>query len=43
MSLCRLWQQQGKTEDARELLSGIYGWFTEGFSDWGFARSENSP
>jgi adenylate cyclase len=32
MSLCRLWQQQGKTEDARELLSGIYGWFTEGFA-----------
>jgi len=31
MSLCRLWQQQGKTEDARELLTGIYEWFTEGF------------
>ena len=32
MSLCRLWQQQGKTEDAHELLDGIYGWFTEGFA-----------
>ena len=31
MSLCRLWQQQGKTEDARQLLAGIYEWFTEGF------------
>ena len=31
MSLARLWQQQGKTEDARQLLAGIYGWFTEGF------------
>jgi predicted ATPase len=31
MSLCRLWQQQGKTEDAHELLTNIYGWFTEGF------------
>ncbi len=31
MSLCRLWQQQGKAEDARQLLAGIYGWFTEGF------------
>ena len=31
MSLGRLWQQQGKKEDARELLAEIYGWFTEGF------------
>ena len=31
MSLSRLWQQQGKQDDARELLAPIYGWFTEGF------------
>ena len=31
MSLARLWQRQGKQREARELLSGIYGWFTEGF------------
>ena len=31
MSLARLWQRQGKVTDARELLEGIYGWFTEGF------------
>jgi predicted ATPase len=31
MSLSRLWQQQGKRADARELLAPIYGWFTEGF------------
>jgi predicted ATPase len=31
MSLCRLWQRQGKREEARQLLAGIYGWFTEGF------------
>jgi predicted ATPase len=31
MSLCRLWQRQGKCIDARELLAPIYGWFTEGF------------
>ena len=31
MSLSRLWQQQGKQTDARELLEPIYGWFTEGF------------
>ncbi len=31
MSLCRLWQSQGKGEQAKTLLSDIYGWFTEGF------------
>jgi TOMM system kinase/cyclase fusion protein len=31
MSLARLWQQQGKPAEARELLAPIYGWFTEGF------------
>jgi predicted ATPase len=30
-SLARLWQQQGKPTEARELLAPIYGWFTEGF------------
>jgi predicted ATPase len=31
MSLARLWQQQSKRAEARELLEPIYGWFTEGF------------
>jgi predicted ATPase len=31
MSLSRLWQQQDKKKEAHELLSEIYGWFTEGF------------
>jgi len=31
MSLSRLWQQQDKQAEARELLAPIYGWFTEGF------------
>src|SRR5262249_4966123 len=31
ISLSRLWQQQGKLVEARELLASIYGWFTEGF------------
>jgi predicted ATPase len=31
MSLCRLWQGQGKREGAREMLAEIYNWFTEGF------------
>ncbi|HEV8712104.1 MAG TPA: hypothetical protein VGX03_04665 [Candidatus Binatia bacterium] len=31
MSLARLWQQQDKRNEARQLLAEIYGWFTEGF------------
>ena len=31
MSLARLWQQQGKTKQARQMLAEIYNWFTEGF------------
>ena len=31
ISLSRLWQQQGKHAEARQLLADIYGWFTEGF------------
>jgi predicted ATPase len=31
MSLARLWQQQDKLAEARELLAPVYGWFTEGF------------
>lgn len=30
INISRLWQSQGRAEDARELLSGISGWFTEG-------------
>jgi predicted ATPase len=30
-SLSRLWQQQGKRQEACELLAPVYGWFTEGF------------
>ena len=32
MSLARLWRDQGKVQQARELLSPVYGWFTEGFN-----------
>jgi len=31
LSLARLWQRQGKSDQARELLAPIHGWFTEGF------------
>ena len=30
-SMARLWRDQGKPQQARELLAPIYGWFTEGF------------
>jgi predicted ATPase len=29
-SLSRLWQRQGKREDARQMLVEVYNWFTEG-------------
>jgi class 3 adenylate cyclase/predicted ATPase len=31
LSLCRLWQQQGRQAEARPLLSESYSWFSEGF------------
>ncbi len=30
MSMARLWRDQGKRDEARELLAPVYGWFTEG-------------
>ena len=31
MSIARLWRDQGKAQQARELLAPVYSWFTEGF------------
>ena len=31
MSKARLWRDQGKRDEARDLLAPVYGWFTEGF------------
>ena len=31
MSMARLWRDQGKPQQARELLAPVYRWFTEGF------------
>jgi predicted ATPase len=31
ISMARLWRDQGKLQQARELLAPVYGWFTEGF------------
>jgi predicted ATPase len=30
MSLARLWRDQGRRAEARDLLAPVYGWFTEG-------------
>ena len=30
-SLARLWREQGRRTEARDLLAPLYGWFTEGF------------
>ena len=39
-SLARLWGEQGRRAEARDLLAPVYGWFTEGFdtSDLGKAK-----
>jgi predicted ATPase len=29
--IARLWRDQGKRDEARDLLAPVYGWFTEGF------------
>ena len=31
MSMARLWRDQGKLDEARDLFAPVYGWFTEGF------------
>jgi class 3 adenylate cyclase/predicted ATPase len=31
ISMARLWRDQGKRDEARDLLAPVYGWFTEGF------------
>ena len=29
--MARLWRDQGKRDEARDLIAPVYGWFTEGF------------
>jgi predicted ATPase len=31
MSMAGLWRDQGKRQQAHDLLAPVYGWFTEGF------------
>jgi predicted ATPase len=39
MSVSQLWTSQGKRKQARELLSDVYGWFTEGFETGDLKRA----
>jgi predicted ATPase len=41
MSMVRLWRDQGKREEARELLAPVYGWFTEGFDTLDLKEAKN--
>jgi class 3 adenylate cyclase/predicted ATPase len=40
MSLARLSRDQGKRDEARELLASVYGWFTEGFDTLDLKQAE---
>jgi predicted ATPase len=41
MSMARLWRDQGKREEACELLAPVYGWFTEGFDTRDLKEAKN--
>jgi predicted ATPase len=41
MSMARLWRDQRKREEARELLAPVYGWFTEGFDTLDLKRRKH--
>ena len=41
MSMARLWRDQGKRDEARELLAPVYGWFTEGFDTRDLKEAKN--
>ena len=40
MSLARLWRDQGKPQQARELLAPVYGWFTQGLNTLDLKRAK---
>ena len=42
VSFARLWRDQCKPQQARELLARVYGWFTEGFDTLGSERGEGA-
>jgi predicted ATPase len=42
-SLTRLWQQQGKAAEARDVLALVYNWFTEGFDTQDLQEAKALP
>jgi len=40
MSMARLWRDQGKRDEARNLLAPVYGWFLEGFDTLDLKEAE---
>jgi predicted ATPase len=40
MSMARLWRDQGKRDEARELLAPVYSWFTEGFDTFNMKEAK---
>ncbi len=40
-SLASLWHGQGKCTEARDLLGGVYAWFTEGFQTPDLQRAKS--
>jgi hypothetical protein len=41
--MARLWRDQGKRDEARELLAPVYGWFTEGFDTLDLKEAKALP
>jgi predicted ATPase len=41
MSVARLWRDQGKRDEARDLLAPVYGWFTEGLDTLDLKEAKN--
>jgi predicted ATPase len=41
MSMARLWRDQGKRDEARDLLAPVCGWFTEGFDTRDLKEAKN--
>jgi predicted ATPase len=40
MSIARLWRDQGRSDEARELLAPVYKWFTEGFDTFDLKQAK---
>jgi predicted ATPase len=43
MSMAQLWRDQGRRDEARDLLAPVYGWFTEGFDTLDLKEAKALP